>query len=120
MAVMWCWQRAELVHLPGADLVLSGLDALDDMAQGKRDAFTPEALLVAIGARRLCAAGLAMPDVPAWPEQPELALYEALAEVHPDAHSRYNALIRRLVSFERALEAGCHGDEPLRMGRGLG
>lgn len=113
-----CWQRVELVNLPGADLVLAGLDALDDMAQGKRDEWTPEALLVAIGARRLRAAGLAMPDVPTWPAQPELALYEALAEAHPDAHSRYNALIRRLVSFERALEAGSTVPNRLYTGRG--
>jgi hypothetical protein len=37
---------------------------------------------------------------------PEIALYLAIAAEDPDsAHSRYNALIRRLVSFERA--AGC-------------
>ena len=32
-------------------------------------------------------------------------VFQAIAAAHPDAHSRYNALIRRLVSFERALEA---------------
>jgi hypothetical protein len=38
-------------------------------------------------------------------EIPEHRLYELLAREEPDAaHSRYNALIRRLVSFERALE----------------
>ena len=32
-------------------------------------------------------------------------LYELLAQEDPDsAHSRYNALIRKLVSFERAAE----------------
>jgi hypothetical protein len=36
---------------------------------------------------------------------PEHRLYDFLARDEPDAaHSRYNALIRRLVSFERALE----------------
>ena len=103
-------QRAALTDLPGADLVLAGLDALDALAQGKQDEFTPEALLVAIGARRLRAAGLVLPDAPALPEHPELALYEAIADAHPDAHSRYNALIRRLVSFERALEARSRHD----------
>ncbi len=98
-------QRTALTDLPGADLVLAGLDALDALAQGEQDGFTPEALLVAIGARRLRAAGLVLPDAPALPKHPELALYEAIAAAHPDAHSRYNALIRRLVSFERALEA---------------
>jgi hypothetical protein len=38
-------------------------------------------------------------------ETPEHRLYELLAREEPDsAHSRYNALIRRLVSLERALE----------------
>jgi hypothetical protein len=36
---------------------------------------------------------------------PEKRLYELLASVDADtAHARYNALIRRLVSFERAAE----------------
>ena len=38
---------------------------------------------------------------------PEHKLYELLAAEDSDAaHSRYNALIRQLVSFERALECG--------------
>ena len=100
--------RAEhygVADLPGASLVVAGLDALHALAQGNCDEFAPEALLVAVGARRLRAAGLEVPDAPGWPKHPELALYNALAETHADAHSRYNALIRRLVSFERALEA---------------
>ena len=36
---------------------------------------------------------------------PEHRLYEQLAREDPDsAHSRYNALIRRLTGFESALE----------------
>jgi hypothetical protein len=36
---------------------------------------------------------------------PEHRLYERLAREDPDsAHSRYNALLRRLTSFESALE----------------
>lgn len=114
-----CEQRAALTDLPGADLVLAGLDALDALARGEQDEFTPEALLVAIGARRLRAAGLVLPDAPALPEHPELALYETIAAAHPDAHSRYNALIRRLVSFERALEARGRHDKRLVRRPGL-
>ena len=85
-------------NLPGADLVMSGIEAL------QRGEMTVEALLVSIGATRLRAAGLEIPQV-ALPDQPELALYKALGAMYPgDTHSRYNSLIRRLVSFERALE----------------
>jgi len=42
-------------------------------------------------------------EVPDTPEFPEDRLYEKLATEHGNAaHSQYNALIRRLVSFERA------------------
>jgi hypothetical protein len=60
-----------------------------------------EALLVSIGAPRLRQLGLAVPQsIP----HAEHALYLRLAAVDADsAHSRYNALVRRLVSFERAL-----------------
>ncbi|MEO5575495.1 MAG: hypothetical protein ABIR67_12430 [Gaiellaceae bacterium] len=61
-----------------------------------------EALLVSIGASRLSAVGV---DVPAPIGSAELRLYELLRGEHgDDAHGRYNALIRRLVSFERAAE----------------
>jgi hypothetical protein len=82
--------------LPGADLVARGLS---DLA---RTIESPEALLVSIGAPRLRRVGF---DVPAPFPFPERRLYELLARSDPDsAHSRYNALIRRLVSFERAAE----------------
>ena len=88
-----------LQNLPGADLVLSGIEAL------QRGEITVEALLVAIGAPRLRAAGLDIPHAPGVPDHPEYALYEALGAIHPrETHARYNSLIRRLVSFERALE----------------
>jgi len=48
-------------------------------------------------------AGLAVPERTL--SDPERRLYETLARVDPDsAHSRYNALVRRLVSFEDAIE----------------
>ena len=86
----------DLTALPGGDLVTRGLE---DLRAGRR---TVEALLVEIGAPRLRACGL---DVPEGPGSPERALYELLVEENPEgAHGRYNALVRRLVSFERALE----------------
>jgi len=85
--------------VPGNELVEAGLADL------KRGEMTVEALLVAVGAPRLRALGLPVPETPATPGQPELALYKAVGRLHPDdTHSRYNALIRRLVSYERELE----------------
>jgi hypothetical protein len=82
--------------LPGADLIDRGLA---DLGAGIRSV---EALLISIGAPRLRAAGIQIGDVIPNPEQ---ELYRLLAAEDPDsAHSRYNALIRRLVSFERAAE----------------
>jgi hypothetical protein len=83
--------------LPGAEPVRRGFD---DLAAGR---LSEEVLLVAIGAPRLRRLGLVVPPVAV--ERPEHRLYERLAQAGPDsAHSRYNALIRRLVSFERAAE----------------
>lgn len=83
--------------LPGHELIIPGLADL----QSQRE--TVEALLVAIGAHRLRRAGLPIPDT--LPPDPEHRLYELLAVEDTDsAHARYNALIRQLVSFERAAE----------------
>ena len=81
--------------LPGNDLIAAGLG---DLQAGRE---TIAALLVAVGAPRLRQLGLELPkDLP---PEPEHRLYALLAESDSDsAHSRYNALIRRLVSFERA------------------
>ncbi|MBA2384976.1 MAG: hypothetical protein H0V68_10005 [Actinobacteria bacterium] len=87
----------EMTSLPGHELVLAGLD---DLARGVE---SPEALLVSIGAPRLRQAGI---DVPGPLPSPEHRLYALLAADDSDAaHSRYNALVRRLVSFERAADA---------------
>jgi hypothetical protein len=85
-----------LAALPGGDLVARGLT---DLEQGSESV---EALLVSIGRPRLVRLGLRIesPIV-----SPEHRLYARLAAEDSDAaHSRYNALIRRLVSFERAAE----------------
>jgi hypothetical protein len=82
--------------LPGADLIREGLR---DLAAGVESV---PALLVLVGAPRLRRLGLDVPDTEYFPED---RLYAQLAAVHGDgAHSQYNALIRRLVSFERAAE----------------
>jgi hypothetical protein len=84
----------EHARLPGDELVGKGID---DLARGIESA---ESLLVSIGAPRLRRLGfqVAEPFV-----APEHRLYELLRGEHGDAaHSRYNALVRRLVSFERA------------------
>lgn len=52
-----------LADLPGSDVVLAGLDALQELGRGNGISFAVEALLVAVGARRLRAAGLAVPCV---------------------------------------------------------
>ena len=85
------------VAFPGSDLARQGVD---DLAKG-RDSIP--SLLVLIGAPRLRALGVPVPytDIDA----PQHRLYQKLWQEDPDsAHSRYNALVRRLVSFERAME----------------
>ena len=73
---------------------------LDDLARGSESV---PALVVSIGAFRLRRLGLSVPGAAI--QSPEMRLYQKLQESNPDAaHSRYNALIRTLVSFERAAE----------------
>jgi hypothetical protein len=85
---------ADLEMLPGADLVQRGVADLD---AGRESA---ESLLVSIGAPRLRSVGIELSSPILSPEH---KLYGVLAREKGDgAHSAYNALIRRLVSFERA------------------
>ena len=89
----------DLTALPGGDLVQQGLE---DLSQGVESL---PALLVSIGAPRLRRIGLPVPAEAF--ASPEHRLYMKLAETGSDsAHSRYNALVRRLVSFESAAECG--------------
>jgi hypothetical protein len=82
--------------LPGNDLIVMGVEDLLHRRQ------TIPALLVAIGAPKLRSLGLEVPEN--LPSTPEHRLYDLLSDSDPDsAHSKYNALIRRLVSFERAM-----------------
>jgi hypothetical protein len=84
-------------RLPGGALIRQGLE---DLASGQE---TDAAFLVLVGAPRLRRLGIDILDVRR--SAVEHQLYERLARVDPDsAHSRCNALIRALVSFERAAE----------------
>jgi hypothetical protein len=81
-------------NLPGADLIERGLSDLAQRAE------TVESLLVSIASPRLTALGFVVG--PRF-EDAEMRLYRRLAtEFGDSAHSRYNALIRRIVSFQRA------------------
>jgi len=84
--------------LPGGDLLAAGLGDLENGVE------SIPALLAQIGAPRLRMLAIDVPVRPPGAPLPEHRLYELLALRHGDnAHSQYNALIRRLVSFTRAL-----------------
>jgi hypothetical protein len=91
---------------------LDGLPRAEIIQQGVRDLAagvdSPAALLVLVGEPRLRRIGIVVPTPP-WAAEsgfsPEHRLYDVLAASDSrSAHSRYNALLRTLVSFERAAE----------------
>jgi hypothetical protein len=88
-------------NLPGADLIEKGL--LD----GKQGNITIGSLLVAIGATRLKALGIQIQQNFTLDDWAEMKLYHFLCDQENDwkrAYSLYNSFLRRLVSFEKALE----------------
>lgn len=87
--------------LPGQELVSAGLA---DLACGRE---TIAALLVTMAAPRLRMLGIDVPE--SEEEQPSHRLYELLAQDDRAAHSRYNALVGRIVSFARAAEHAAAG-----------
>lgn len=90
--------RSVDLALPGAEIVATGIE---DLRDGRE---TAEALLVSMAATRLRQLGF---DVPPAIAEPEHRLWDKLAQEGVDAaHGRYNALVRRLVSFQRAACAG--------------
>ena len=100
MACAFCFAdiQSQLMK-PGQDLIDQGIV---DLAEGRE---TIPALLVAIGTPRLQRSGIAIP--PHNIASPEHRLYKLLSANDPNgAHSRYNSLIRRLISYERAVECG--------------
>jgi len=81
--------------LPGAELIDKGLA---DLARNEE---TVESLLVSIGSPKLRSLGVSVGPIF---ENPEHRLYALLGREHGNnAHGQYNALVRRLVSYERAL-----------------
>ena len=86
-----------LAGLPGAERLREGL--LDY----HENRHTMSACLVRMARRRLVSAGL-METSPVHDIEAELDLYHLLSPEGNQAHSRYNALIRELVSSEHALD----------------
>lgn len=86
----------DLAGLPAADRVRRGLDDLADERP------TLDALWLAQASRRLAELGIELPEC--LPDRPELSLYELAGAAGADAHGRYSALRRELVSFLAALE----------------
>jgi hypothetical protein len=94
-----------LDDLPGSDLVREGLA---DHGAGRQ---TIASCMVRIASPRLSRAGLldskAIEDNGA-----ELELYQLLAGEGNRAYSRYNSLLRELVSFEHALDRRLRRPDP--------
>ncbi len=86
-------------ELPGEALVRQGLL---DLQSGR---CTAPACLVEIARSRLTRSGFIPADTTSSLPEPELRLYRLLRREGGDAYSRYNALLRELVSFEQALDA---------------
>src|SRR4051794_40534337 len=89
----------DLARLPGADLVITGLEEID------RAAPTESALLLLVASPRLRRLGFRIPERPDIPRPYEHRLYDLLEkQCGAAAYSRYNSLLGRIVSFCHALE----------------
>jgi hypothetical protein len=95
----------DLSHLPGGERIQKGLN---DHLTGSPE--TIDGLLLSIAHTILRDLGVPIPlDTPT--PEPELALYEALGRTDvPDPYAAYNALLRELISFRRALEREVYAD----------
>lgn len=96
-----------MAGLPGEFLVRQGL------ADAQAGRLTAEACLISIARSRLSRAGLVPETMSDLPREPELCLYRLLRAQGGDAYSRYNALLRELVSFEMALDRRLRKDSTL-------
>ena len=85
-------------NLPGADLILPGVDDLRAWNNN-----TLGALLIAIASTRLSNVVLTFPKDNLAPD-PELTLYAHLEDTRNDAYPYYNALLASLNSFCNALD----------------
>lgn len=90
-------ELARFQGLPGADLVEQGLADLRERRE------SPAAMLVSMASPRLRDLGIEIPFT--FGPLPSHRPYDLLEAEDPrTAHSTYNALIRRMVSFARAAE----------------
>jgi len=103
-------QDDSLHGLPGADLVLHGLE---DLAHGRA---TPEAALIEVARTRLRSLGVPVPDAPTAEVDAELRLYARLGARHPDRdpYSLYCAWLDQLDSFLSALTHQRERVQPVR------
>ena len=86
-------------RLPGAEIIRPGLSNL------AANRVTVESLLIEIAPERLRGPGIEVPPIPAATSDPEYRLFRLLEVEHGlGAHSQFNAWVRRLDSFCRALE----------------
>jgi hypothetical protein len=90
-----------LTRLPGYELVSIGLA---DLLAGRE---SEASLLVRMAATRLRSVGVDVP--PGEGHDSSHRLYELLTDGDEGAHSRYNALVGRMVSFTRAAEHASAG-----------
>ncbi len=87
-------------ELPGGDLIEQGFADL------RGGVVSIPSLLVQVGSPKLKRLGfeIEVPQIRTDADLPEHRLYELLALENSDsAHGRYNSLLRRLVSFTRAV-----------------
>jgi len=87
----------QLSGLPGEELVRKGLT---DLGSGR---VTEEACLVSMASPRLRDCGLLAAETSLVADA-EMTLYRLLGQHAEDPHSSYNSLVRRLISFEHALD----------------
>lgn len=89
-----------LDNLPASGLIRQGLDDL----MHQRESIA--SCLVKIASSRMRRCGVVVDVAEAEALAADHLLYDLLGRAHGrEAHGRYNALMRELVSFERALEA---------------